>query len=395
MSQQSSAPQLPFQPINARQESGNSDSLYQQKLNERSMLDMASPQQQSQQLQIQLPGVQPQPNLNFNPPSPPPGPHPSVLAMFLSLNPEAQQRFATANPVAYAQLCLAAQQYVQSQAQEQQALTEPHTVKKKKSKKISKTVHVQSESDNFHSSDEELNIKPSKHMVARSRETEPTAVTTIQQAQHHHHLPLDFRNNLCNITEHGYGLRWPRQYRNVQSIELVDCTIQRTPTLDKEPYIYMSILEIPGEYSINGESSVFGKLIPEKTVNEFIFYKPEHCRKVFIKPVELDCITVSFLQYDQSSISLSKFDLRNLSQGSKGDYYKLNTYGPHYLTAGDGVSITYKNANRVTVEILPVLDTPSADTVILESSSKGLTADDRCAFERVQLKCSLTFKIII
>jgi hypothetical protein len=398
-SQQPSAQQLPFQPINSRQESANSDSLYQQKLNERSMLDMTShnqPQSQSQQHQIQLPSVQPQTQLNFNPPISPPSPspspaapHPSVLAMFLSLSSDAQQRFALANPVAYAQLCVAAQQQFQFQeppTAESQIQVQVKT--KKKSKKVNAPARVLSDSDNnFHSSDEELNIKEPSHASHASHSSH------VAQANAHH-LPLDFRNNLCNITDQGYVLRWPRQYRNVCEIELIDCTMNRSPILDKEPYIYMSILEIPGEYALSGgREEVFGKLIPEKTVNEFIFYKPEHCRKVFSKPIELENITVSFLQYDKTRILLSKLDIRNLSQGSGGEYYKLNTRGQHYLTEGDNVSITYRESNRVTVEILPVMDAPTPDTVILESSSKGLKSDDRCSFEKVQLKCSLTFKV--
>ena len=142
-----------------------------------------------------------------------------------------------------------------------------------------------------------------------------------------------------------------------------------------------------------GTESVFGKLIPEKTVNEFIFYKPENCRKSFTKPVNLEKITISFLQYDQTDISLSKLDIRNLSQSSTGGYYKLNTRGSHYLTTGDLVSITYKQPNRTTVETITVLDTPSPDVLILEVPIKDLKTEDRCTFEKVQLKCSLTFKI--
>jgi hypothetical protein len=347
-------------------------------------------------------------------------PHPTVLAMFLSLTPEAQQRFSIANPMAYAQLCIAAQQQFQLQSAAQQpqsaltalnALTAPSTAqdnnptedisKKKRSKRVKDKDHkdkdkdkakeqkpvkpAYSESDNFHSSDEELNVKPKPINTPHS---------SSNSSKSYIRLPLDFRNNLCEINDNGYSLRWPRQYRSVRSIELVDCTINRSPVLDKEPYIYISIQEIPGDFILTGGTeSVFGKLIPEKTVNEFIFYKPENCRKSFTKPVNLDKITISFLQYDQTDISLSKLDIRNLSQSSTGGYYKLNTRGSHYLTTGDLVSIMYKQPNRTTVETITVLDTPAPDVLILEVPIKDLKTEDRCTFEKVQLKCSLTFKI--
>jgi hypothetical protein len=360
-------------------------------------------------------------------------PHPTVLAMFLSLTPEAQQRFSMANPMAYAQLCIAAQQQFQLQSQSQsqsQTLSTAQQLKvnvpmspppalehiptedtghKKRSKRVKDKdnkdkdkakSHAQkehkpvkpaySESDNFHSSDEELNVKSKPIVHAHSR----NETSNSSNSKSYIRLPLDFRNNLCEITDNGYSLRWPRQYRSVRSIELVDCTINRSPVLDKEPYIYISIQEIPGDFILTGGTeSVFGKLIPEKTVNEFIFYKPENCRKSFTKPVNLDKITISFLQYDQTNISLSKLDIRNLSQSSTGGYYKLNTRGSHYLTTGDLVSITYKQPNRTTVETITVLDTPSPDVLILEVPIKDLKTEDRCTFEKVQLKCSLTFKI--
>ena len=467
VSLQPSSNPLPFQPINPRHEVMNADSLYQQKLSERAFIDVPpnsmppgqQPSQMGQMLsqssQMSQAHFSPQQSLPQQPtfpaslpqqptfpaslpqqpafpamatpttaPQSPPfvsqPPHPSVLAMFLSLTPEAQQRFSMANPMAYAQLCIAAQQQFQLQSQSQsqsqhtsQQLKVPLSIpatnntpteeaaKKKRSKRVKdkdkghkeqKPVKpAYSESDNFHSSDEELNVK-SKPITSHSSNSNSNSNSSNSKS--YIRLPLDFRNNLCEINDIGYSLRWPRQYRSVRSIELVDCTINRSPVLDKEPYIYISIQEIPGDFILTGGTeSVFGKLIPEKTVNEFIFYKPENCRKSFTKPVNLDKITISFLQYDQTDISLSKLDIRNLSQSSTGGYYKLNTRGSHYLTTGDLVSITYKQPNRTTVETITVLDTPSPDILILEVPIKDLKTEDRCTFEKVQLKCSLTFKI--
>ena len=302
-------------------------------------------------------------------------PHPTVLATFLSLDPIAQKKFAMANPVAFAQLSAAAK----SIAPDTSDVEEDPPVRVKSKTKMTKhrpsKHHVQSESDNMHSSDEELNIKV----------TTPVKETFLQ---------IDFRNNIRDVTVNGVCvLSIPPM--KIQSIELVTCILNRSPLLDKEPYIYISIDEIPGEYKVMGESnkitSVFGKLTPEKTVNEFIFYTTENCKKTFSQPLNLDQLTVTFLQYDHTAISLGKISVRDLSTAKS--YYRLNTRGAHYMSSGDSINITRKGVNRIMVESVMVIETPTPDTIITECPSTEIGPDDRCTFEKCQIKCSLTFKI--
>jgi hypothetical protein len=357
---------------------------------------MMMPPQQMMNAPMPMPPTSP----NMRPQLPPPSvmipqgsqaPHPSVVATFMALDPSAQQRFAAANPVAYAQIynalpVSAAPLHVTSQ--QQQA---PVVLEKKKYLKPTKTVRVRepiSESDNFHSSDEELNVKPQIKVIEKESPP-PSAPSALS-----HHLPIDFRNNLRQITDQGYVLSIPP--RAIREIELESCIINRMDVLEREPYIYISILELPGDYQLIGEGNtiipVFGKLIQEKTMNEFIFYRPDHCKKVFRHPVSLNTLTVNFLNYEQQPISLSKINVRDLSRGK--NYCKLRTSGPHSLSAGDSINVSYKAVNRVTVDSLLVLDIPEPDKIITEPPIRDIVAEDhRCSFDRIPIKCSLTFRI--
>ncbi len=360
-------------------------------------------QLQPQHQQYQIPqAVAPKslPSPTVSAPSGPP-PHPSVISTFLALDPVAQQRFSIANPLAYAQLYYAItgsgaqsvpsspspqiQTMSQIQTMPQMPLTEDIFRKKsmvhKKSKRATSVVKHHdpiSESDNFHSSDEELNKPIKPDTIAYPLNATSTATR----------LPVDFRNSLQNITEDGsYILNIPQQ--QIREIELESCIINRTNALEREPYIYISIKEFPGEYQI----PVFGKLIQEKTVNEFIFYQPDNCHKTFRKPITTDKLTVSFLNYDQTPISLGKINIRDLSNGKS--YCKLRTIGSHHLTTGDSINISYKSKshNRITVESLVIIDVLNSETIITERPVRAIKPDDKCLFDRLQIKCSLTFRI--
>jgi hypothetical protein len=321
------------------------------------------------------------------PPGAPP-PNPSVIATFLSLDPASQQKFATINPQAYAQLYYAINQQqpqlqIQSQHQPQQQQYFPQQPQKNKKKtiKVSKPKDPISESDNFHSSDEELNIR-SPHPTTPPRATPHPSLTK--------YLPIDFRNSLTDITPNdSYVLNIPPC--QIREIELEACIINSTDVIEREPYIYLSIQEIPGDYQLIGGDCVFGKLLQEKTVNEFIFYRPENCRKTLRNPVNLDKLTVSFLNYDKSPISIGKLQVKDLSNGKT--YCKLRTRGAHNLTTGDSVNISYRANNRITVEALAIIDILSQDVLITEPPVHPIVPEDKCAFERTQIKCSLTFRV--
>jgi hypothetical protein len=199
---------------------------------------------------------------------------------------------------------------------------------------------------------------------------------------------------MCDLTPNGgYVVATPSM--QIREIELISCVVNRSPVLDKEPYIYIGIDQITGDYKIMSDSnkiqSVFGKLIPEKTVNEFIFYRAENCKKTFNPPLKVEQLTITLMQYDHTPISLNKLNVKDLS--SSKTYYRINTRGPHYLSSGDSINISRKESNKITVESIIVIDTPTSDTLLTECPMKDIAAEDRCTFDRVQVKCSLTFRV--
>lgn len=253
-----------------------------------------------------------------------------------------------------------------------------------------------SESDNFHSSDEELNVRPDKQLVHISAQEHQAHQSHHQPTKHKHqhqqykHIPIDFRNNLIDVNEHFYTLIVPPC--QINEIELESCIINRTELLEREPYIYISIKEIPGDHQLIGDCKMtFGKLVQEKITNEFIFYRTENCRKVLRTPMDINNLTISFLNYDQSPISIGKLNVKELSNGK--NYCKFRTRGAHYLNSGDSVNISYRTNNRITVDSLIIIDIPNEDTIITEPSVYPIVPEDKCTFERTQIKCSLSLKV--
>ena len=406
---------MPFQPVNSRNDYGNSDSLYQQRLSERASLDNnygAASTSYPQQMpmapqQMQMP------------------PHPAVLATFLSLDPVAQQRFAMANPVAFAQLSVAARQtpgagvpIQENSGMELETAREPRSSSKSKHKsrkeglaqgiKSRVNIHANIQNEDNESWSKSGTHRTRDHRHQTRKEVQSDTESEFENAHssdeefnaprqgngEEHFLQIDFRNNIRDSALNGgYVLSTPSM--KVKEIELVTCVVNRTPLLDKEPYIYIAIDEIPGDYKIMSENnkllSVFGKLTPEKTVNEFIFYRTDNCKKTFSQPISIDQLTVTLLQYDHTPISLSKLQVRDLSHGKS--YYRIHTRGAHYMSSGDSLNITRKGLNKVTVESVMVIDVPTPDTIVTECPMTDIGPEERCSFERVQIKCSLTFKI--
>lgn len=217
------------------------------------------------------------------------------------------------------------------------------------------------------------------------------------------YLSLDFRKDLTDVEGDKYVLSFPTQH-NVHMLELESCVINRNQTLDREPYIYITLDEVNGDYDMNSmdqKVNVFGKLIQERTVNEFIMYKPENCVKVFRRPTRLDRLTVSFRKYDLDTVSINKLPVRHLGKlrpkasasGPNPDFIKVTTKSAHHLDAGDNVNISSAHDDRQTVDSVEVVEVVSEDTVILDSPVTGLSHDMRLQFEKVNLKCTLTFKL--
>lgn len=210
------------------------------------------------------------------------------------------------------------------------------------------------------------------------------------------YVSLDFRKDLIDIEGDHYILGFPTQH-NVYQLELESCVINRNQILDREPYIYISVGEVDGDYNMT-DSNVFGKLIQERTVNEFIMYRPENCVKTFKRPTRFNKLTISFSKYDLGTISINELHVKHLGKlrpksGSDADYIKITTKSAHHLDVGDTVNISSAHNDRQTVDSVEVVEVVSDNAVILDSPVTTLGHDMRLQFEKVNLKCTLTFKM--
>lgn len=418
---------LPFQQINPNMgfQPGSTDTLMQQRINERNNLDVAyggrprhqtpngmmpgQPQPQQDPMQMMMTSL-PQSRGSVNV-------HPATIHRFLNMDPASQQRLAQTNPQFVQQIMgTIARQQQQNQPQPPSGGAQDDTVSTASSSSID-TPHS-SDLENSHSSedegDHELRMKKGKKVKAKGIDkgrkkvqkhsrTDPTrklrvrhSTETNQNVQVHGQnlfLSLDFRNDLTEINNDCYVLSFPMQH-NVTCLELESCLINRNQILEREPYIYMAIEEIPGDYQVNtGHQvhNVFGKLIQEKTVNEFIVYKPENCIKALTRPSRVDRLSITFLRYDMTPVPLNRLPVERLSRSK--DYLKVTTKAPHYLSVGDRVNISQSQDDQVSVDMVDVIKVLRQDIIALDNPVNTVSGGSNLQFEKVDLKCTLTFRI--
>jgi hypothetical protein len=443
---------LPFQQINPNMENvANPESLLEQRLQERNMqspnsspMNAQNPMMQQMQQYQQMPqnpqhvsqqtvGV-----INI---------HPAVIQQYLRYSPQQQQQLAQTQPSLVRQIMNAIQRAQQGPEPQQLQLQAPDMDSDDESSVdtssiLSRQTDESSDMINSHSSEEEsdhelklLKTKTKKSKSSRSKSSRSKSkskhnmmhpdpddngsisgsrsrrgkrnrdlmIKHKSKDQNSHtfsasgclYLSLDFRNDLIDIDNNKYVLGFPTQY-NVCALELESCLINRNSIFDREPYIYLSIGEVPGEYEVTAghhKTNVFGKLIQEKTVNEFIVYKPENCKKIFNRPIRLDHLSISFLKYDLDTIPLNKMVVKTVRKSK--DCLKVTTKFPHYLITGDNVNICSSHDDRVSVDVVEVVDVISKETVSLETPVSSIRQGLGLQFEKVDLKCTLTFKMKI
>ena len=407
---------LPFQQINPSHETyKNTENLLQERIQERSSLDNVvnnkSQSQSQSQSQTQTQTQTPQPQIQD-----------SMVKRFLSMTTQEKESLSQMNPSYYQQLLAASQTYnsIQTHAQLNsqpfaQFNSQPQsqfTPQSQFNPAQAKTQNFQQDFDvrsdvssdleNIHSSDEEVedvSVK-TKHINPKDRKLKLNLSSVNKTNQNivvnqgSVFLSLDFRNDMVEIkNDISYLLKFPKQH-NVTGLELESCLINRNKQLEREPYIYINISEIEGEYQVTAGHqihSVFGKLIQEKTINEFIVYKPENCIKNFLKQCSVDTLSVKFLKYDLSPIHLNKIQVDRVRKNK--DYIKVTTRHPHYLAEGDYVNISSSGLDRISVDTVEILKVPSSETLILEPPTHEITSGNGLQFEKVNLKCTLTFKI--
>ena len=409
---QGSQGRLPFQQVNpTHEEYQSTDSLLQQRISERNTLDVThggSPMnyqmpQRREQLSNQEPNI-----------------HPAMIARFINMKPNEKENLSKMNPTYYQQLLKASQSQSQHPLQQEfqpqpQQLPQP-ILQQNQFENYSSVNPVQeiesnvsSDLENIHSSEEEeepptpvvvknkrstkrkSDINPSERVLNVNHKNTVNQNVTLNKGSVF--LSLDFRNDLVEIKNDTYVLSFPTQH-NVTGLELESCLINRNKVLEREPYIYISISEIEGEYQVTAGhkiNSVFGKLIQEKTINEFIVYKPENCIKNFLRNTMVDKLSIKFLRYDLAPIQLNRIPVEKLRKSK--DCLKVTTKTPHYLSAGDRVNISCTDSDKISVDMVEILKVLSPDLLVLDNPINPITQGLGLQFDKVDLKCTLTFKI--
>lgn len=416
---QGSQGRLPFQQVNPSHEQYQStDSLLQQRISERNTLDVTNG---GDPMDYQMPQrrehvVAQEPNI-----------HPAMIARFLNMKPNEKENLSKMNPTYYQQLLkasqsqnqLPSQQDFQPQPQQDfqtqsQQLPQPILQQNQFEQNYSSINPVQeiesnvsSDLENIHSSEDDEPPTPvvkTKRSTKRRNEINPservlnvnhknTVNQNVTLNKGSVFLSLDFRNDLVEIKNDTYVLSFPTQH-NVTGLELESCLINRNKVLEREPYIYISISEIEGEYQVTAGhkiNSVFGKLIQEKTINEFIVYKPENCIKNFLRNTMVDKLSIKFLRYDLAPIQLNRIPVEKLRKSK--DCLKVTTKTPHYLSAGDRVNISCTDSDKISVDMVEILKVLSPDLLVLDNPINPITQGLGLQFDKVDLKCTLTFKI--
>lgn len=424
---------LPFQQINpGAGYRGNTDQLLEQRMMERNNMDMAyggrpmhqNPQQQ-QQMMPQMMQSMPQVSGSVNI-------HPAVISQFLQMQPQAQQRLAQTQPQYYQQIMntIARQQQGGSgmprqplrdndtdstlstssietpNSDESSELENSHSSEeesdhelklklksKSKSKSKGKTKAKGKDKDKGKSKNKYKGIRPKERKLRIKPSHTRTTQNVTRSDQGQLFLSLDFRNDLVEINSDTYVLGFPTQH-HVTGVEMESCLVNRNPVLEREPYIYMLIEELEGDYQVNSghrSTYVFGKLIQEKTVNQFIVYKPENCVKFMDRPKRLDRLSIKFLRYDMTPIALNSMPVEKL--GRARHYIKVTTKSPHNLSAGDHVNISQTTGDQISVDMVEVVKVLKPDLVALENPVNSIERGSGLQFEKVDLKCTMTFRL--
>lgn len=219
---------------------------------------------------------------------------------------------------------------------------------------------------------------------------------TMEMGQKTAYISLDFREDLRDIENNLYSLKFGN-IKNLAKIELVSCMLTRNQLLESEPYIYLNIEEIPGNYTLSSGKRVFGKLFQDKKIGNFIEYRPEKCVKLFDhnNPVlnNLNCLTLGFLRFNHSRIGLHNLDIKRVIKQLSTNTLKIITISPHYMSTGDLVNISVNRANHISVKTLPVLDIIDNNTFTILDNMTISNNNPVLTLERAQIKSSLTFKI--
>ena len=349
--------------------------------------------------------------------------HPSQVQQFIAMTPQQQHHFRMSNPDLYHQILATIHRMNNPQQGPKQHKRDKRDKKHKKQQD-----RRQQDSDTESSSGSETSsvssslsegMSPSSPAPSAQSGSDPYYSGNVAPPAHHggapqhwathrsdkpyrpmgqsEYLSLDFRENLQDIMSDKYVLTF-NQISNVEQLELESCIINQTANLEAEPYIYMVIDEVPGDHIVSGSKTrerraVFGKLYLERTVNGFLHYRPEHCVKQFINHQlgSFKQFTISFLKYDQHRLPLNRLNVKGLSKSKTK--IKLVTNTPHHTAVGDKISIYMSTPDELFVSNVDVLSVRDSTTIDCSVPGFELTKHPDLSFEKVGVKCTMTFKV--
>ncbi len=87
-------------------------------------------------------------------------------------------------------------------------------------------------------------------------------------------ISLDFRNDLKDLKS-PYQVKFPINHELIR-IKLQSCQIPATTNLGSEPYIYLQIEELEGDYLMPNGLKAFGKLILIGDRQGYLYYQPDY-----------------------------------------------------------------------------------------------------------------------
>ena len=204
-------------------------------------------------------------------------------------------------------------------------------------------------------------------------------------------ITLDFRNNLVDIN-HKNEYTILTKLDKVNYLEIKSCIINTTYNILNEPYIYIVINNINGDY--NPQYNIFGKLILVNNISGNMYYVPDNCIKIFDNPEKLYKLTFSFLNFEFKPIKINNIPISKISK--KENCITIYTKCEHYLTINDKINIIKMVDDEIITEQLNILEIHNnlqIITTIPNNINLLIKNNNNTIIEKINIRASITLKV--
>jgi hypothetical protein len=207
-------------------------------------------------------------------------------------------------------------------------------------------------------------------------------------------VSLDFRNDLMDLKS-PYRVRFPIN-SDILRLKLQSCQIPAITHLGHEPYIYLRIEEIDGDYLMPNSIKAFGKLILVGDRQGYLYYQPDlnSCDISFGIQQNFKELTLQFCDYQGLPIHLEDIQIaKKVRCGGGGDRLKLHTEGQHGLKVNDIIRMDLQTTDSVVTKgEIKVKSVPSLKTFTIANPGHRISSKDNMRIFRKHLNCSLSFQ---